>query len=64
MHAGVFYSHLVSRDAQEQAQRQPCLALGSLSSEMWDLALGEMLLAMRPTQAAHTKCSHPYSSHS
>lgn len=64
MHAGAFYSHLVTQDCWGQAQIRPRLALGSLSSEMWDLALGEMLLATHPTQAAHTKCSHPCSSHS
>ena len=43
----MFYSHLGIQHGRGQAQGQSCSALGSLSSEMWDLALGEMLLSPR-----------------
>lgn len=41
----MFYSHLVIQHGSGQAQGRPRSTPRSLSSEMWDLALGEMLLA-------------------
>lgn len=54
----MFYSHLVIQQGRGQAQGWPRLAPGSLSSKMWDLALGEMLLVTGIPPGC-PRCSEP-----